>query len=380
MTPKKILLIGDCNHQLLIAFLRSFKKYAHVDFHAFSITKVKSDNEEHYKQINYARSFSSVYKFKQLRKLFYAFEIISHFKKLNTKFSFSHIHFARIQYLFIWPLIRSKSDKIAVSVWGSEFLRSSRFKRYLLGLMYKRADVVHCSNEALRQSIINYYKISPSRVKTIPFFLENLINIDAVKESLREIKSEFKWDVNKLQMVIGYNYNEGQQHLKIIDELLKLEPNALNSIELVFPLTYGSNINYRENVEQKALKISTTSFFYRTFLPDVEVSKMRIAGDVFINLQTTDQFSGSFVEALYAGNIVITGSWLPYKVLKDAGVYFIEIDTISELNNAINTIIVNHDEIVIKAKENHTILKKMFDEGHLAQEWSELYKINIESN
>lgn len=369
----KILIIGDCGHQLLTAFIRSIKKYTNIEFDAFSISKIKEEDSNYYRSIHYAKSFGKAYDYKKLRKIIYGIEIVSRFNKLKTKYDYIHIHLAKAQYLFIWPFVKLRSNKVAVTIWGSEFLRANKRKRFVLGFMYKRADILHCTNKELRISIIEYYKISPEKVVAVPMFLENLSKIDNTNANQYEIKKEFGWDSTKLQIVIGYNYNEGQQHLTIIDEFLRLDQNILNKVELVFPITYGTNKDYQKKIISKANKVNCKSFFYTSFLSDVEVNKIRKAGDIFINLQITDQYSATFVESLFAGNIVITGSWLKYDQLKEAGVYFIEIGAISEINSCLKYILENHENILGKVQQNKGLIRELFDEERLANMWIELY-------
>ncbi len=374
MNPIRILLVGDCSHQLLIAFIRSFKQYNKgFEFDAFSITKIKHSDCYHYANVNYARSFGAIYNSKIFRKFVYPFDILFNFLRLNQQYDVVHIHFARPIYLIIWPFIRLKGKKVIISVWGTEFLRANKRKKFLLGLMYKRADFIHCSNEELKSSIVANFNLNSDKLMSIPFFLENLNNLDNINLSKREAKSELNWNINKVQIVIGYNYNKGQQHISLLHELAKLPKNKFDKIEFVFPITYGSDLAYRETVIARATELPCKIHFYTEFLSNEKMCEIRLAGDVFINVQITDQFSASFVESLYAGNTVITGSWLPYRLLKEAKVSYLEIDNIKEINGAINYALLNLSELQKLNNKNKRILRDMFDQRKLANRWLEIY-------
>ena len=61
------------------------------------------------------------------------------------------------------------------------------------------------------------------------------------------------------------------------------------------------------------------------------MAALRLLSDIFIQVQTTDALSGSTQEHLYAGSFTIVGDWLPYKILKESGVVFNSVRSISEI-------------------------------------------------
>ena len=67
------------------------------------------------------------------------------------------------------------------------------------------------------------------------------------------------------------------------------------------------------------------------------MAALRLLSDIFIQVQTTDALSGSTQEHLYAGSFTIVGDWLPYKILKESGVVFNSVRSISEINGFIKS-------------------------------------------
>ncbi len=55
-----------------------------------------------------------------------------------------------------------------------------------------------------------------------------------------------------------------------------------------------------------------------------------------IQLQATDSFSSSMRETLYAGNIVITGDWLPYGTLDEKGVFMLKVSSVEEAERSLS--------------------------------------------
>jgi len=53
----------------------------------------------------------------------------------------------------------------------------------------------------------------------------------------------------------------------------------------------------------------------------------------------SDALSGTMLELLYASNIVITGTWLPYKTFINAGLKYHEVSDFSELSTVFDSIL-----------------------------------------
>src|SRR6185437_11588757 len=90
--------------------------------------------------------------------------------------------------------------------------------------------------------------------------------------------------------------------------------------------------------------------------------------DLMIQIPITDAFSGSLQEHLFAQNIVIAGSWLPYQSLKDKSIYYETIDSISGLKHKILVVINNLDEI------KNRIIKSNTPDKFKSSLWSESIK------
>jgi hypothetical protein len=94
-----------------------------------------------------------------------------------------------------------------------------------------------------------------------------------------------------------------------------------------------------------------------------------------IQVQTTDQFSGAMQEHLYDGNHVITGSWLPYDLLKRKGVLFDQINHMDELPATIRRVFVNYATNSSLRKKNATIMHEISAWEHTIDDWLKLYAI-----
>jgi hypothetical protein len=92
-----------------------------------------------------------------------------------------------------------------------------------------------------------------------------------------------------------------------------------------------------------------------------------------LQLQITDQFSGSMQEHLFARNVVITGSWLPYDTLKEKGSYFIEIDKVEDLNDVLPDVINNFSTYEQRTTNNPGVITELSSWGKNIKQWAEMY-------
>ena len=131
-------------------------------------------------------------------------------------------------------------------------------------------------------------------------------------------KSAFGLEPDTFTVCIGNNGSPAQEHLKIIEAINTLPDDANNKISLIIPMTYGGKTKYKEKVKEAASKHKCAVL--EDFMDSDEVSKLRVASDIYINAQVTDALSKSMLEHIYAGSAVIIGSWLTYPELDEWGI------------------------------------------------------------
>jgi len=148
-------------------------------------------------------------------------------------------------------------------------------------------------------------------------------------------------------------------------------------------MTYGNN-EHREKIKkycQEILQKNNIRYvILQDYMNDQEVAILRKITDIMVNVQDTDAFSASMQESLYAGGIVINGSWLNYDELSKKGAYY---ETISELkpgalSSKIEYIIDNLKELKEKAKINKEIIRNIND-FDMREEWVKVYNKVLEA-
>ena len=213
-----------------------------------------------------------------------------------------------------------------------------------------------------------------NNLKLCRFGLAPLDILQELTATKAECKIKLNWNVAKLAMTIGYNLSPFQNHLNILKQFENEEIQELKDrIQLVIPITYPKNERYKTQILEKLNQLPFEYVFYDAFLDDETIAYIRKASDLMIQLQVTDQFSGSMQEHLFTRNIVITGSWLPYDTIKKRGGWFIEIGNFEDLKAALPDLINNFEKYEQKTAPNPRVVSELSSWEKNIKDWISLY-------
>lgn len=374
----KILLVGDANS----IFITNYAYWLKQENNSYTIdiltlTKTKSENTQYYNSIisltDY-KFFNSFYRLKGIRRfvlIIFYFQLI---KKL-TQYQFIHFHFiSPLIYALIGIVKHRTKAKIILTIWGSDLYRVFKIDLVLFKKACKQAHKISFTNNESLDFFKKKFNWKKPNLYECRFGLSPLENLSELKLNKTECKKELGWKHNKLAIAIGYNLSKGQQHLKIIEALANPKFNSLkNSTYLVFAISYGGSVNYKNELINAIEQSGFESVIMDQYLNNHSVAVLRKATDIMVQVQTTDQFSGSMQEHMYAGNVVITGDWLPYRKLKDAGVYFEEVSNISELPILLSELVNSYDQCEKKAINNHIAISELSRWKNTIKSWLKLY-------
>jgi hypothetical protein len=101
---------------------------------------------------------------------------------------------------------------------------------------------------------------------------------------------------------------------------------------------------------------------------------LRKAPDIMIQLQKNDSFSASTQEHLYGENVLITGNWLPYGDLLEAGVYFRTADSCEASGDELLYCISNLETEKQKCTSNPDAVYKLSSWESNFPSWLRLYE------
>jgi hypothetical protein len=333
-----------------------------LDFASLHIQNVQNE------QSRYEKMFSKFRKIPKLHMLFRLYYLQDYLK--NSSYDVINIHYSRWVYIFILKAFAHK--KLCISFYGSDFYRTQWWQKSLQRLLYRHADCLSFTNIKTKEAFVDYYQEYEAKCRVARFGLKTLDFIDKNRSlDKHSIRKKLGYSGNKIIITCGYNATSAQQHEKMINVLKNLPTEQKQQIQFIVPLTYGDML-YKERVKTFLAQSDLDHIVLEEYLYDDDNAYVKLASDIMINLLTTDSFSGSMQEFLYAGNEVITGSWLPYDVLDEQGVCYTKIDDFSQLNDAIASCMMN--------KRQDHLVKNIFIISHLSHwdnvidTWEEMYE------
>lgn len=378
MLSKKILLVGDGNHQFNTNYVHWLNKTGNYNIDILSILPVKKDNRKFYNKIYTKNDDSFCYriisKIKGVRR-FYRFHLYK--KLLNTlpEYDYIHFHFISVESFFlINQFKKNKKNNIILTIWGSDMYRikSSHKKSFISAC--KKANVITFTNQKSIDFFKSEYNWRKNNLELCRFGLAPLENLKKLSLSTSQSKNKLNWNANKLAVTIGYNLSPGQQHIKILQQFKDQKVLELkDKIQLILPITYGNSPKYKSQLLAELNQLPFEYKIYDSFLSNDDVALIRKASDIMIQLQKTDQFSGSMQEYLFTRNIVITGSWLPYESMKQNGAWFLEIDEINDLKKVFLETIYKFKESRQETINNPDVILKLSLWQNNIRSWINLY-------
>lgn len=269
--------------------------------------------------------------------------------------------------------IRAKFNRLNLCVGGSDFYRASRedllYKKKLIDV----ADNISAETTQTIEDFTEFYGIDIAKMKLLPFGLEVINHIDEIDISKNKIRERYGIPVGKIIVTCGHNAIQAHQHLKLIECLKNVSKEIMEKIVFVFPMTYPSGRDeYINRVRQKLQEYSLPHKILTDFMDFDSMAQYALISDVMIHVQTTDQLSSTMLEEMYTGSVVIAGNWLPYKMLHDRNIYFLDAKSIEDAVNKMEMVVMNIDTYKDKCAGNKEIIWKNHSWDSLISSWYEL--------
>jgi hypothetical protein len=300
------------------------------------------------------QKFKNIPKLHMLFRMYYIFQVIKkgHYDVVN-------IHYNRWFYKMLIPYFKSSKTKLVISTYGSDFYRASDTARERLKAIYEVADAVTFTNAATQKEFVCYYNDFEQKVHLCRFGLKTLDYIDKNRDiSKEEIRKKLGYAKDKIIVTCGYNATFAQQHFKIIEAIESLEDEQLQQCQFIFPLTYGDT-SYKQKLMERLDRVTFSYKILEDFLYEDNNAYIKLASDMMINILQTDSFSGSMQEFLYAGNVVITGGWLPYRTFEEAGVFWLKIPNADALGETLSMALIKLEVLKKQTEKNRKIIASL---------------------
>ena len=276
--------------------------------------------------------------------------------------------------------INRKCDYWFASIGGSDLFRETKYWpfRFLQRRILRRCDLISSEGAAAKEYFNSVYSNRYSKIphRLIRFGVDILDELTEMKTegvTVGNIRAKYGIPSDKTVIMCGTCGRKEHQHFKIFEAIERLDPNVLDRICLLIPMTYDGTEAYKESVAQKAKTITGSVVVLREFLSPRGMAEVAYSTDIMIHVQTTDQLSSAMISHMFNGNVVIAGSWLPYDELRESGVGFISIDKIEDLTDVIPEVLDNLDTYKKQYASNEKTVYDISSWELSARKWHDAY-------
>lgn len=285
-----------------------------------------------------------------------------------------------MQIFFLEKCIIPRGEKTVCTYLGSELLASdpSKIKRSY-GCLKKASHIVLSTSEMRGRFISIFGHEFDQKFSNCIIGTPGLAMIEKVSQGLGKTECKKFWNIGngELAVAIGYNGAIRQQHIQVIRALKKMDPRHLQNVVFVFQVGYGGDDEQRKEyisiIKREIAEVTDRYIIIEDFLDLSRSAKLRLAIDIFIHAQTTDAFSASIREYLYAGAILINPAWINYSEYRKNNVSYFEYSTFEQLNDLLDEIIANFEQYKKKVQGNRECIGKKYSWETVEKEWNNLY-------
>lgn len=290
-----------------------------------------------------------------------------------------HGHFASPLCLCLLSALKNRHNTVIISYWGSDILRALPQTLLFSKLWLGKIDKITFDAIQMKKAFEGFFSSKyEKRISILRFGVNGFDSLKDMEFESSLYKKIYGIDDDKIVITIGYNGRREQQHEKVIMAIDTLSVEEQRKMFVLVPMTYGvRDDGYIQEVENslRSLKISGYMIF-KDFMDDSKVAKLRCVTDIFIHAQTTDAFSSSVQEFLYAKKIVLNPTWIPYDEHEEKGLFYFKYDSFETLHKEIRRCVcyLESGELNSKLENNHKILNDGTSWEAVAPEWRKLYE------
>ncbi|HRO75146.1 MAG TPA: hypothetical protein PLP27_03230 [Crocinitomicaceae bacterium] len=315
-----------------------------------------------------------------LLKLYIRFSRKRIIQKIIRKSDIVDIQWCGHYYADYMEVIKENSHKVIATLFGSDFYRNTLEEKQIQSKIFEYADKVVIGPN-MKEDFMKYFPLFESKIEFGQYGSARLDIIDELntENANREIRQKYDVSLDKLITTVGYNAKSEQQHILFLDLLMQLSEEEKSKIILLLPLTYGGKEEYKQLLREKLdtlnidyLWIDRSLTTGEKWLTDIELAEIRIMSDITVNIQTTDALSSSVKEALLAGDVVITGKWLPYEIYEDIDAFIIRCEK-EKLVETYRDVIKNYSTYQMRTSQNKSIMLNFASWKKLTSEFINRY-------
>ncbi|MBE5794841.1 MAG: glycosyltransferase family 4 protein [Clostridiales bacterium] len=252
-----------------------------------------------------------------------------------------HCHYLSVVDMALGQVMaKQQRAPLVATFWGSDLLRTEEATLRRMTRAIRACRRVTVFNQEHVARIRHLYGDSVAANTAVLDFGEVVFPcIDKVQTEGGKgaAKAHFGIAPDQLTVCVGSSASKAQQQLPALQSLAQLEESTLRRITLILQHTYAhDDPDNEQKVQAFAKTIPCQTLILTDFLNDMESAYLRCAADVYLHPITTDAFSTSMKEYLYAGAKVAYGGWLTYPTLDELELpvrQFADFDALPQLIN-----------------------------------------------
>ena len=298
------------------------------------------------------------------------------FHRIERDFDILHLHFMSprmAEFVRILP----ESRKLLVSIWGSDLLRVAGASNYRSQLQIcQRASIITVRSTELREILLaKFGRDLASKVRIAKFGspLIPIIRKSDVASLRREFRDEFQLKDDQLLVCLGHNGFRENQHVQMLTALERLSDGLKQRLVFVAPMAYGTDSVYSKLCENVAKEKHLQLHVLREFLSQENTVRLRAGTDVMIHLPISDALSGAMGETIFAGNVVVTGTWLPYGEIRRRGIHFREISSLTELPSVLESLAANIEQEKAIVRATSERIREVIGWDEIIRAWTGIF-------
>jgi hypothetical protein len=270
-----------------------------------------------------------------------------------------------------------ESAPLVVSVWGSDLFQMTGLDAFAAQLeICERANLITILSLEMKEMFLaKYGRHLEKKIRLADFGLTRMDTIDRHRspETREHFLLQHGIDASRRVLCVGQSGAVRNRHFEVLAALKTLPLRHRDQLAIVVPLTYAAKPAYVAKVEQTAAELGLKIYVLKTFMTEDDVARLRVCADIMIQMPSTDACSGAMCETLYAENLVIAGAWLPYGMLRRKGVYYREVESVSEIVDDLAWVLDHYDEEKKKTEGNRGKIRALLDPEKALDAWVSIY-------
>lgn len=279
-------------------------------------------------------------------------------------------------WVYFRNMIRKKCRRLNLSVGGSDLYRAREAERIYKRHLVDMADIINAQTNATISAFVKAYPSAVRKIRWVNYGIEALecMGRECMLRA-REKRKRMGIPNDMIVIMCGYNASEAHQHVSLIQALSGMDEFVKEKITLVLPMTYpNGQESYIEKVERYLRGCGIRYRILTEYMNIHDMAEIEMLSDILITVQTTDQLSSTMLETMYAGKVIIAGSWLPYEDLRKKGIFFVPINEIADLTKMVAEVVTNYRVFQEKCLANKKIVYDMSSWNVASMRWHELWK------